>query len=313
MNRGALGREAIRPGVEEPLISIGEAPLDRMPALNLIFEEAVADFGRSLESLSQMPTSVTLEQLDARRVSDLDAEFAGDWTMLVYLAAGLDCKIAVVVDGGLRDIAVEVLLGSTIIEPPNSDRVATNAEMRLVERLLEKFLQGLGGAFRPIVDIEFSHDTSGAEASLTAVAQKAAVAIVGRCQLRAIDRDGSIVLMFPRAALDPFHVALSQFPGTDGGAQDERWSENLYDHIVRTEVMVEVKIEARGFTLGDIARLEVGDVLRLPIAPSSPIRVESEGRTLFWCTLGQKDGHYTVRLEDFSDERQSFIENVLGV
>ncbi len=53
--------------------------------------------------------------------------------------------------------------------------------------------------------------------------------------------------------------------------------------------------------------------MKLPITPTSLLRVESEGRTLFWCALGQKDGSYTVRIEEFCDERQEFIQDLLGV
>jgi flagellar motor switch protein FliM len=309
----AQAREAMRPGAEEPLISIGEAPLDRMPALTLIFEAAVSGFTRRLEEFSELSAALTLEDLDAKRFSDLDEELDATSALLVYDAGGLDAKVAVAVDGGFRDIVLELLLGSTIIERPQGERAATRVESGLVEFAVGIFLDELATAFKPIVAASFRRDACALEPGLAAVAPKAAVSIVSRCRLRALDQEGMISIMLPRSALDPFRAALSRFPGAEGNSQDGRWSENLYDHIVRTEVKVDVKIEARGFTLDDISRLEVGDVLRLPIAPSSPIRVVSEGRTLFWCTLGQKDGHYTVRLEDFSDERQSFIENILGV
>lgn len=309
----APDRESARAGAEEPLISIGEAALDRMPALTLIFEAAAAGFTRSLEDFCEIPGALSLDDLDAKRVNDLEAYCGSRSTLFVYDAKGLDAKLVVAVDKGFRDIVVELLLGSSVIKPPQGERPATRIEACLLDFAVGKFLDELIAALAPITQVSFERDAFGEEAGFAAIGPKASVAIVNRCQLKSLDQEGMIAIAVPRAALDPFRTALSRFPGTEGVARDERWSENLYDHIVRTEVKVNVRIEARGFTLDDIARLEVGDVLRLPIAPTSPIRVESEGRTLFWCTLGQKDGHYTVRLEDFSDERQSFIENILGV
>lgn len=309
----AQPRDAMRTGAEEPLISIGEAPLDRMPALTLLFESAVAGFSRRLEEFSALPTALALDSLDAKRVSDLDDQCLGAHTTLLFDAKALEAKIAVGVDSVFRDIVIELLLGSSIIGLRQSDRAASRVESRLLEFAVEKLLTEIADAFAPIVEMSFERDAPSDEQGFTAIGPKAGVAIVSCCRLRALDHEGAVAIMLPRAALDPFRAALSQFPGTDSVARDESWSENLYDHIVRTEVKVQVKIEARTFTLGDIAELEVGDVLRLPIAPTSPIRVESEGRTLFWCTLGQKDGYYTVRLEDFSNEQQSFIENLIGV
>lgn len=310
----ALRRDGLTPGQEEPLISIGEASLDRMPALTMIFEEATANFTRTLEQFTDLPLALSLEDLEAKRVSDLQEHCEGLSTILVYEADGLGAKFSVAVDDGFRDLVVELLLGSGIVQRSGADtRAMSRVEQRLVDFAASRLLEGLSAALGPIVQVKFESDALGAEAGFGAIGQKGAVAIVSRCRLKSPEHEGMLAIALPRSALDPFRNALSRFPGAEGVARDERWSENLYDHIVRTEVQVKVKIEARGFTLDDIANLEVGDVLRLPIAPTSPIRIESEGRTLFWCTLGQKDGHYTVRLEDFSDERQSFIENILGV
>lgn len=299
-------------GQEEPLISIGEASLDRMPALALIFESCAAEFTRGLEELSQIPAAAAFEELEAKRLSELAESQDGAGIVLVYQARGLDARLAVAADKNLRDLGVELLLGSNMIES-SAERPVTRVELRLIDFLVAKLLAGLTGALAPLADVRFERDFFGEEAGLAALGQKAAVAIVAHLRLKALERECEIVIALPRAALDPYRAELSRFPSADGLAKDERWSENLYDHIVRTEVRVDVKLEARGFTLDDIASLEVGDVVRLPLAPTAPIRVESEGRTLFWCTLGQRDGFYTVRLEEFSDERQSFIENILGV
>jgi flagellar motor switch protein FliM len=71
-------------------------------------------------------------------------------------------------------------------------------------------------------------------------------------------------------------------------------------------------MEKRGLTLDDVAKFEVGQVITLPTTLSSLIRLESADETLFWCTLGQKDGLYTVRIEDFVDDKQEFIQKILG-
>lgn len=299
---------------EEPLISIGEASLDRMPALTLIFQDAAAAFTRTLEDFTEIPAALSFEDLDARRVGDLSEKCADLTTTFVYEAQGLASRLTVGVDQEFLDISIELLLGSSVIEPATRNGASpTRIEASLAEFAVRCFLESLGHTLAPIVEARFERDMFGEEAGYAALGQKTAVAIVSRYRLKSLDQQGRLAVILPRAALDPFRPALSRFPGAEGAAQDERWSENLYDHIARTEVIVNVKMEARGFTLDDIAGLEVGDVMRLPIAPTSPIRVESEGRVLFWCTLGQKDGFYTVRLEEFADERRDFLEDILGM
>jgi flagellar motor switch protein FliM len=211
-----------------------------------------------------------------------------------------------------RNVVFELLLGSGVIEA-GEDRLPTRIEDRIVGYSVAKLVGGFAEAFSSLAPLHFEREGSLEGAGFLSLGARATVVAYVKMTLSYDDHKGQIVFALPRSALDPFRALLSRPPSADGAAADEKWSEKLYNSVVRTEVRAEVRIEARGFTLGDIARLEVGDVLRLPIAPADPIRVVAEDRTLFWCTLGQKDGMYTVRLEEFSDSRESYIENILGV
>ncbi|MCX7898781.1 MAG: FliM/FliN family flagellar motor switch protein [Methylocystis sp.] len=297
---------------DEPLISVGESTLDRMPALAMIFEKAATNFTRSLEEFCDAPAAMAIDDLHAKRAADLPAYCRDLPLVFVFQADGLSSKAAVAIDGEFCELCVELLLGSGIFDQ-KQERQHSKIDLRLAAFLVERLLEGFATALQPIAMVEFHRDYFADEIGLSALGQKSAIIVAGRYRLSSFERQGCAAILFPRAALDPYRAALSKLPGAEERARDARWSENLYDHVVRTEVKIDVKIEARNLSLGDIASLEVGDVLRLPIAPTSPIRIESEGRTLFWCTLGQKDGRYTVRLEDFSDGRQSMVENILGV
>jgi len=257
---------------------------------------------------------LNFERLEAKRLADLiksETDFA---YVGVYDTRGLGCRSAVGVDARFSDLAVEMLLGSGIIDPPpQTPRPLSRLEMRLTAIAIAKILEGISGAFSPLAVIDFEICEQQTEAGFAALGQRTAVALMATFRLSAFDQECAVVFAMPRAACEPHRAALARLPGAEGFARDLRWAEDLYDHVVQTEIKVNVRIDARGFTLSDIASLEVGDLLRLPIAPDSPIRVESEGRALFWCTLGQKDGYFTIRLEDVSDDRRSFIENVLGM
>lgn len=303
--------QTVDAGLEEPLVLIGEATLDRMPVLARLFEETAALFSAFLAQFEDSAI-LTVDGLEAVRVGELMEREQDAGRTLVFRAAGLESRAALRVDDAFRALAFELLLGSSIVAPA-AGRPVTRIEDAVLGFAALRLFAGFAQAFSTFARISFERDWGAEEAGFFSLGPRAAVAVLVRFTLQFREHSGRATLALPRTALDPFRSELSRLPDADGQATDEAWSFHLYDNIVRTEVTADVKIEARGFTLGDIARLEVGDVLRLPIAPTSPIRVVSEGRTLFWCTLGQKDGKYTVRLEEFSDERESFIENVIGV
>ncbi|PPD45587.1 MAG: hypothetical protein CTY15_04185 [Methylocystis sp.] len=305
-------RDASRPGQEEPLVSIGEAALERMPALGLIFEQTAAAFNRSLARYADAPGALSFEDLEALRAGDLIDRIGPQAVILVFRAHGLDSDFAVAADWAFCELALDMILGASVSDSARW-RSLTRIEDNLIAFVVERLLEEFSFAAATLTAISFTRNRTAEESGFAAIGPRASVAILARLEFQSLGGKGTLAIAAPRSAFDPFREALSRLPGAASEARDEKWAENLYAHVVRTEVRVDVKIEANGFTLGDIARMNVGDVLRLPIAPTSLMRLSSDGRTLFWCSLGQKDGRYTVRIEEFSDERQSFIENVLGV
>lgn len=298
-------------GGDEPMVLVGDATIDRMPALTAIFEETGEAFARFLSRYAN-GIVVTTENFEGSRVSELAEKYGAFGKIYVFRSHATDARLAVAVDGVFRCLAFELLLGSGVIDA-GLDRPPTRIEDRIIGYCVSKFVSGFADAFADLAKFAYEREPSLEGSGFFALGAKTIVAAFVRMTIRYGEYSGQILIALPRSVLDPFRAALSRLPGAEGGATDEKWSENLYQNVVRTEVKAEVRLEARGFTLGDVSRLEVGDVLRLPIAPTDPIRVVAEGRTLFWCTLGQKDSMYTVRLEEFSDERESYIENILGV
>jgi flagellar motor switch protein FliM len=298
-------------GGEEPLVLVGDATIDRMPALTAMFEETSEGFARFLSRYAN-GIVVAAEPFEGSRVGELAEKCATLGKTYVFRSHENDSCVAVAVDSVFRCLAFELLLGSGVIDA-GLERPPTRIEDRIIAYCVAKIVSGFAEAFGEMTKLSYEREPSLEGSGFFALGTKAAVVAFVPITIRYGDHLAKIVFALPRTLLDPFRLALSRRPGSEGKANDEKWSENLYQNVVRTEVKAEVRLEARGFTLGDVSRLEVGDVLRLPMAPSDPIRIVAEGRTLFWCTLGQKDNMYTVRLEEFSDERESFIENMLGV
>ena len=107
-------------------------------------------------------------------------------------------------------------------------------------------------------------------------------------------------------------AALSRNPATEGLSLDEAWSKKLHDSVVQAEVKVSAVMDRKGLTLEDVARFEVGQVIQLDASPTSLIKLECESRALFWCNFGQKEGFYTVRVEECVNETEEFLQDIIG-
>lgn len=296
---------------EEVLVRAGVGGSDRLPGLTTIFDEAAIGFERHLRDFTK-DIAVTVEPFQAIRVSEFEERFGSFGRRYAFREVESGFCVSVVVDDVFQNLLLESLLGSGVTEVV-AERALTRLEDRVVAHGASMPVGHFAQSFGSFAKFDFIRDKASEDAGLASLGGKGAVILYVTMTLNIEGYEARLLFALPRSAIDPFKLELSRLPDASGRATDEKWSENLYNSLVKTEVRAEVRIEAKGFTLGDIARIEVGDILRLPIAPTDPIRVVAESRTLFWCTLGQKDGLYTVRLEDFSDERESQIENMLGV
>ena len=71
-------------------------------------------------------------------------------------------------------------------------------------------------------------------------------------------------------------------------------------------------LEERHLTLGELADLKIGQVLELQATPRSRVKLEGNEQALFWCHVGQAEGSYVLRIDDFVDQEQEFIDDVLS-
>jgi flagellar motor switch protein FliM len=64
--------------------------------------------------------------------------------------------------------------------------------------------------------------------------------------------------------------------------------------------------------LAEVSQFKIGQVISLPFSPASLIPLECVGKRLFNCALGQKDGFYTIRIEDVVDDQMEFLHSILS-
>jgi flagellar motor switch protein FliM len=87
----------------------------------------------------------------------------------------------------------------------------------------------------------------------------------------------------------------------------------LLDQLVsRTHVTLSAILDERPGTLGEVAAFHVGKVVELNATTNSRVRLECNGERLVWCHLGKSQGKYTLRVEEFIDREQEFLDEILS-
>lgn len=111
--------------------------------------------------------------------------------------------------------------------------------------------------------------------------------------LTAGDLDAPFQVIVPQRVLLKTKVAE---PTAVPPAEKPEWLEQLGNQVTNSHVTLEANIALSGSTLGEISRLQCGDIL--PFAEANPVRalLKASGKELFWCEFGKAGNQYTVRI-----------------
>ncbi len=297
----------------DPLIVAGDAAIERLPALKSIFDQMAIEFSRSLASAANMPVRFRVGGLTARRVADAQLDARELKLAIVYKCEEFDAKVLFAVNRSFVNCLMEILFGATFAETEADEaRAISRIEARAARFAVDQLAASLQTAFAGMASVSLRRETLQTAVDLSCLGRKNSIVVMCTCLLHAFGRSGEACVVLPRSLLDPFRATLSRNPATEGAAVDERWSKKLHDSLVQTEVKVSAVMDKKGLTLRDVMNFEPGRVIELEMSPESLIKLECEGRALYWCNFGQKDGFYTVRIEEFVNESEEFLQDIIG-
>lgn len=294
----------------ERLLAGGGLPIDRLPALRAAFEKSVVDSTVPLQAAVNSPLSLSLAAMVAGRADAVFERHAGSAIFAVLDAAAWKTRVVAGLSRSFVFSLTEALLGGDGREAPfTEDRPFTNIETRLATWCLEQVAASLQGALAAIAPLELTLERSASRID-AATLGKAAPAVVATVALQVLGRGGVLFIVLPQAALAPFRHRLAEDPTRQAPTADPGWSSRLGSQVGRAQVRLSAILETHELTLGDVADLQVGQVLTLGPVSGSPVTLACNDRSLFRCQLGQSEGQYTLRVDTPTEGARAVIDGL---
>ncbi|ATQ69688.1 MULTISPECIES: FliM/FliN family flagellar motor switch protein [Methylosinus] len=299
--------------VRERLLAGGGLSPDRLPMLRVALDEAALGFEEMLRKLGFVSPQVAVESVAATRAAEAQNALDALAITATYGGAEPDARVTLGAERKFVFAMVEGLFGADGSEPfYEEERALTSVEIRLARLVLDRLAKALQISFASTAGAALALDPVEPKPEPAGAARRSGSALICRFRLTAFGAESEALVTFPQGVLDPLREALAADPATTIQSADPLWAQRMKDRITATEVSLTAVMERRDLTLGDVARFEVGQIVELPVSPTGLIALECEGQTLFWCEIGQKDGAYTIRIADFVDKEQEFIDDMLG-
>ncbi len=293
------------------LDSAGQA-FERLPGLAFAFEQFALNIPAAAASLLKLDVAPTLDVIRPENVFTALGESEGRLAAALHSGA-LDAKLLLIFDPTIAELLIATVFGDESVSvgerPP---RPATTIELHLVAELARRLAGALEAAFDGFIGLELRFDRLEKLADVYALGRRDGPAIEARLTVQTRVGPLELVVLAPQAALAPLRKQFAAEPGAETGGGDPRWARQLEQGVARARVAVSAVLDELPMTLGDIAALSVGQVLTLHGSGMGRVRLECEGREMFWCKLAQGDGRYSLEVEAAVEPEDNSIESALA-
>ena len=291
--------------------SAGQA-IERLPGLAFAFEQFALNIPAAAGSLLKLETAPTLDAIRPETAFTALGECEGQLAAVLHSGA-LDAKLMLIFDPKIAESLIATVFGDESVSvgerPP---RPATTIEFHLVAELARRFAGALEAAFDGFGSLELRLDRLEKLADVYGLGRRDGPTVEARLTLATRLGPLALAVLAQQAALAPLRKQLATEPGAEAGGGDPRWARQLERGVVRARVAVSAVLDELPMSLGDIAALSVGQVLTLHGSGMGRVRLECEGREMFWCKLGQGDGRYSLEIEAAVEPEDNSIESALG-
>ena len=311
----AAAGERLRAGSDslEELFTGASRFVERLPRLRILLERAGVTCTEELAVEVAETAEFALQGIDSGTAGELLAGHEGSSITGVLHAPKWGARLLVCADRAAVRVIIDMMLGGEG-SPAGAaaERPFTKLDARLAGAFFARLAGVLAATFVSVAETPFVLENSDSEIDYDVIGRQNGSIVMARYRLTASGQSGTINVAIPRSALNPLRDALSHVPSEDTAPADPGWTRKIEGELTRTSVVLSAVLDERMGLLGEIANLEVGQVLPLNATANSRVRLECNGERLIWCQLGKSNEVYTLRVDAFVDQQQEFMDEILS-
>ncbi len=287
--------------------------VERLPMLRTIFQKTASSWAEQLRGISATAPDVVLVGVESGPPETMIASTANQAVACVIEAPKWNARLIICAEYEFVFTVVEMLLGGDGSEPVQmADRPLTRTELGIAQVAFEQFGNALEQGFSVVAPAVFQVGPAAARVSYDVLGRLTVPLVAAKFHMFALGLGGAITLMMSQSVLSPMRNELSRTAGPESVRPDPAWSQKIQSEVSRANVDLVAVLDEQELTLADVARFNVGQVLRLSAAPDTVVRVECNGERLINCEIGKSSGVYALRVRDFVDQEREFMNDILA-
>jgi flagellar motor switch protein FliM len=287
--------------------------IDRLPMFRAVFERAAVAYTQEMRTFAASMPQMTVSGLEAGNAADIFAQHDGAIVVAPVQAAGWNARLLVSARRSAVFEIVEMMLGGDGSQSPYAGkRPFSKIETRIAAAFFERFAKTLAATVAPVAATTFAFEAAANEIDFDVIGGRSTPVFAVKLNLDVQGRSGEILIAVPQSAIAAMRQAFSRASSADAPRPDPRWSQKIEREITLASVTLSAVLDESTMQLGEISQFRVGQVLQLKATPRTRLHLECDGEKMVLCEFGKSNGVYTLRVDDFVDREQEFMNDILA-
>lgn len=289
---------------------------DRLKMLNGIFDNYSRVLNTRINGLARSTCEVEVDSVEEQRYF----EFANALTdSMVLTSAHLKMKDEVEETPVLLYVSTPFMVSmmdrmtggdGDVVDDLPDDYVYTDLDLKLYESLVRDFVSVMGRSWENYIPLEFEFGKVETNPTLVQLIGMDETVVLVELDVKFPNLEGRISICLPGMMLTNIFAAIS----ADNPAKrihEEDNSEEIMDNLRDSTLEIQAELARTTLRLGDIYRLNVGDVIDLNQRQDSPIFLRIGGQQWFNGLMGVSEKKIAVKIKEVyhNAERRDSLEN----
>lgn len=249
---------------------------EKMPMLEVVFDRLVRMLASSLRNFTSDTAEVTLISITSLRFEDYLSSIPLPALLAVFKAVEWDNFGLLTFDSSQIYSTVDLLMGGRKSARPIriEGRPYTTIEQDIVKRMSDIVLTDLSTAFDPISPVSFQFERLETTPRFATITRPNTPSLLVRLRVDMEERGGTIEILLPHTTLEPVRDLLLQIFMGEKFGQDASWEKHFSKEVRQTEVDLNIVLDEKTISLGDVLQFKVGNTLLLDRAPDDEVQVK---------------------------------------
>lgn len=290
--------EEVEPGESRPYDFNSEDRIvrGRMPTLEMINERFARYLRISLFNMMRRSCEVSVGGIQTHKFNEYIHTLFVPTSLNIFKMPPLRGSALFVIEPTLVFILVDNYFGGEgKFHAKIEGREFTPTEIRVIHIFMNLCFEDFVKAWQPVLPVRFDFQSREVNPQFANIVSPSEVVIVSTIHVELEGGGGNIHMTMPYSMLEPIRELLDTGIQSDRSDIDDRWAEAMGEEVRSAEVEITATLAKTELTLGDVMKLEKGDII--PIKMPEHAVISCEDIPLFWAKFGVHNDHMAVKID----------------